>query len=192
MSVTADMIVQLVQSYGLELVLLLSVVEGPIVTVIGGWLAKAGLLSFWGVYVVCVVGDLVGDVLFYYFGRSGMQVLPQRWLGRIGLGEERIARLTGHFETKGGRTLVVAKWTHALGAAVLPAAGAARMPLPAFLFWNFVATLPKALFFLMIGYSLGQAYASIDNWIWRGSVFVVILATVLLLIRLVGRRAKDF
>lgn len=191
MNISTDTILQLIQSQGLVILFLLSIFEGPIVTVIGGWLAKAGLLPFWGVYTVCVAADLVGDLLLYSFGRSGVHFLPERWLRRIGLGEDRIARLAGHFGEKGGRTLVLAKWTHALGMAVLPAAGAARMPVPAFLFYNFVATLPKTLFFLVVGYSLGHAYASIDNWIWRGSALVVIVAGVLLLGRFITLRMRD-
>lgn len=191
MSVSTDTISQLIQSHGLVFLFLLSIIEGPIVTVIGGWVAKAGLLSFWGVYAVCVVADLVGDLILYGFGRSGVHVLPERWLNRIGLGTQRIERLAGHFGEKGGRTLVFAKMTHALGVAVLPAAGAARMPVLSFLFYNFIAILPKTLFFLVIGYSLGQAYTSVDSWIWRGSALVIIIAAALLVGRYVTHRTKD-
>ena len=66
MSVTADMIVQLVQSYGLELVFLLSVVEGPIVTVIGLSLAAliSGVVITETVFAIPGIGRLTVDGIF--------------------------------------------------------------------------------------------------------------------------------
>jgi len=54
-----------------------------------------------------------------------------------------------------------------------------------------MATLPKTQFFLVIGYSLGHAYASIDSWIWRGSALVMIIALALLVGRYITHRKTD-
>jgi len=40
-----------------------------------------------------------------------------------------------------------------------------------------------------IGYGLGQAYTAIDTWIWRGSVFVFVVACMAAVFWL--RKAKD-
>jgi membrane protein DedA with SNARE-associated domain len=99
-----------------------------------------------------------------------MKRLPQRWRDRLGLNADRVEALKDHFGSQGGRTLVIGKLTHSAGAAVLVAAGAARMPAGAFLWWNFIATLPKSAVFLALGYAFGAAYAQIDAWIFRASL----------------------
>lgn len=168
--VTLDGVMALLQSHGLWFLAPLSVLEGPIVTVIAGYLVGLSILSLVGAYVVVVLGDLVGDVVLYLVGRHGMGRLRPRWRSRLGLNDGRVAALTDHFGQRGGRTLVFGKLTHSAGAAILLAAGAARMPFGLFLFYNFLATLPKSAAFLALGYLFGAAYAQIDVWIFRVSL----------------------
>lgn len=150
--------------------------EGPIVTVVAGYLASLSILNTMGAFVVVVLGDLVGDAILYLIGRQGIGRLPDRWQQRLGLKKDRVAALTAHFDVHGGRTIVFGKLTHSAGAAILVAAGAARMPFGAFLGYNLLATVPKSAAFLALGYLFGSAYAQIDAWIFR--VSLVLLAAV--------------
>ena len=171
-----QLIVELIRNYGLLLLLPLAILEGPIVSVIAGWLIRLGYLPFGWVYAVCVAADLIGDALLYCVGRYGSGKLARRLCPRLFMRADKFAGLLQRFHTQGGRILVVAKLTHSLGFAALIAAGAARMSVPAFFWFNLLATLPKTLLFVVIGYGLGQAYTAIDTWIWRGSVFVFVVA----------------
>ena len=175
--INLDQAVQLMQSNGLWLLAPIAILEGPIITVIAGYLAHLGAFNPVAAYVIVVVADLVGDVLFYLFGRSGIGWLSPRWRTRLGLNDSRLAGLVDHFRDKGGRTLIAGKLTHTLGALALIAAGAARMRFLPFLWYNFIATLPKSLFFLTLGYSLGFAYKRVDAWIfWFSLVPLVAVA----------------
>lgn len=167
----------LIQSHGLWLLAPISVLEGPIVTVVAAWFAAHGLMNVYAVYVICVLGDLVGDAIMYGLGRYGPRILPGRWQLRLGLGRRRRQGLRDHFGALGGRTLIIGKLTHSAGAAVLLAAGAARMSFWSFLFYNLVGTLPKTLAFVMLGYSAGFALGTIDHYLGR---VTLILALVLL------------
>lgn len=171
-----QLIVELIRNYGLLLLLPLAILEGPIVSVIAGWLIRLGLLSFGGVYAVCMVADLIGDTILYCVGRYGGGTFLRRMFPRVFAHANNLGRMLDKFHTQGGRILIVAKLTHSLGFAALIGAGAARMSFPTFLWFNLLATIPKTLFFILIGYGLGQAYTTIDNWIWRGSVFMLVLA----------------
>jgi membrane protein DedA with SNARE-associated domain len=122
----------------------------------------------------------VGDAVLYGIGRSGMGVLPETWRRTIGADERRMTTLAEHYRQKGGRTLLLGKLTHSLGFAVLMAAGVARMPLRTFLGYNLMGTVPKTALFAAIGWSLGQAHASIDGWIGRASLALLVVATIAL------------
>lgn len=173
----AEAVLLLLKAHGLALVAPLAVLEGPIVTVIAAYLASLAYLDVRLVYVVVVLADLVGDSLLYGIGWRGPGALPGRWRRRFGVTEARMAALAGHFREQGGRTLVLGKITHSAGVVVLIAAGAARMPFWRFLGFNLVATLPKSLLFVVLGYTLGRAYSAIDGWIFRAS-FALLLLTV--------------
>ena len=185
---TQDAAFHLMQAHGLWLVGPMAVVEGPIVTVIAAYLAKLGYMNIWAVYAVCVLGDLIGDAMYYWIGRLGPALLPDRWLARLGMTEARKLALEGHFATKGGWTILVGKWTHSAGLPIMLASGAARMNFPVYMAYNVVGTVPKTAVFTLIGWFIGSAYTAIDTWIWRVSLGLVVGLVVVLLVLWQRRR----
>ncbi|MFI0396916.1 DedA family protein [Paracoccus jiaweipingae] len=176
---------QIIQSHGLVLLFPVAVLEGPILTVIAAWLARQGLMNIAAVYGVCVLADLVGDGLFYALGRHG---LPPAWQRRFGLTPARRRVLKARFRDHGPRIVVIGKLTHTAGLAVLLGAGASRMPFGRFLLWNLLASLPKTLVFLLIGYVFGGAASRVEGWIAKASLVGLALALSGLLIWAIRRR----
>jgi len=187
---TLEGALHLLQTEGLWLLFPLAMVEGPIVTVLAAYLARLGDMNIVAVYVVVVAADLVGDTIFYILGRSGLSWLPERWRSRLGFDEKRKAEMEEHFRQSGRNTLLIGKLTHSMGMLVLLAAGASRMPFGPFLLYNLMATLPKSLFFLLIGYTLGYAYSAIDSYLFRASVVVVVLSVLVGLFWFLHRRRE--
>ena len=124
-----DLIYNLLPHYGYLLLFPIAVIEGPIITIIAAFLASQGYLNIAVVYLVVVVADLVGDLLYYLIGRLGKQPMIKWWEKRLGLTQARLNRLKEHYISHGGRTLLIGKLTHSVGFIVLIAAGAAEMPL---------------------------------------------------------------
>lgn len=182
-----ETVIALVKAHGIALIAPLSIIEGPIVTVIAAYLASLAYLNIYAVIVVVILGDLAGDIVLYGAGRWGSGA---KWMAKLGLTEERLAGLTTHFQGKGARTLFIGKWTHSAGAAVLFAAGVARMPFAAFMFWNTLATVPKSLLFVAIGYSFGHLYNRIEGWIARGSAVMLTLIVAAVVLWWWNRRRK--
>lgn len=175
---TFDALIAAVSSHGAAILLPLSILEGPIVTVLAGYAAKLGVFRVVVAFVIVVLGDLVGDTLLYLLGRRGLRRIPDRWLARLGLVPDRLTALTEHFATQGGRTLILGKITHSAGAAVLVAAGLARMPFWQFLWFNLLGTLPKSAVFLALGNVLGEAATRLGPTIAEGSL--ILLAVIAL------------
>lgn len=179
-----DWISSLIASHGYLALFLAALVEGPIAAVIGAFLASQGLLDIRNVYLIAVSADLVGDLLLYGLGRSGR--LPRSMTGDRGSPPNQLvfSALLDRFRAQPGRVLVSAKLTHAAGLLVLLAAGVARIPLKKFLWFNFIATLPKAAIFVVLGYFAGAAYTRIDHYIWVFSCGVLGVLGVLFVIYL--------
>ena len=173
---TLESTLQAIESYGLVVLFLLAIVEGPIVTVIAAYVASLGHLNIVSVYAVVVVSDLVGDSICYGLGRMGDEFRIMRWGARMGVTKIRLAKLKQQFHVSGGKILLVGKLTHAAGFPILVAAGVSRMSYPSFLWFNLLGTLPKSFFFLLVGYTLGYAYKDIDVYISRASFAVLIAA----------------
>lgn len=163
----------LLASYGYLVLFPIMVVEGPIITIIAGFLASLGYMNFTLVYIVVVVGDLTGDALYYAVGRFGRMSFIDRWGHWIGITSQRVEKIERHFADHAGKTLILGKLSHAIGGIILVAAGVARIRFWRYLWFNFLATLPKSMLLLLIGYYFGQAYAMINKYLDL-SVFIAL------------------
>lgn len=172
--------------YGYVALLPLAVIEGPAITVLAGILAARGVLDLAVIYPIVVLGDLIGDMLYYAIGRWLPRLLSfhgWRWTARL---RERAAATVPLVRANAGKMLLIGKLTHSAGFAVLIAAGAAHVPPPRFLVFNFLATLPKSFVLLMVGYFFGQLWQSMDDAIGIAAATGFVLAAVALI--LVARR----
>ncbi len=166
-------ILAILASYGYGALFLATVIEGPIVTVIAGFLASHGLLDLAAVFAVAVVGDLTGDVILYSVGYSGRTTL-RVWRREAGDGQ-RLAILRQRFRAHPGRALLFGKLTHGAGFLFLLAAGAERVRPATFLWYNLLGTLPKTAAFLVLGYVVGAAYQRIDSYLGAASLVAFVL-----------------
>ncbi|NOX40576.1 MAG: DedA family protein [Alphaproteobacteria bacterium] len=189
--ISLDSIVQLVETYGLWLIFVLAIIEGPIVTVIAAYVSALGRFDIYAVYALLVVADLVGDMIYYVIGRLGPRWLSPCWQARLGLSQQRLSSLEQHFDGHGGKTLVIGKLTHSAGLFILVAAGVSKMPVGRFLLFNLIGTLPKTAAFMAIGYSLGYAYQTIDSYIFRTSLVILVIGALIALIWLLRKRRKS-
>jgi membrane-associated protein len=166
----------------------LSVVEGPMVTVLAGYLAYLGHANPVLIYLVVVAGDLTGDFIWYAVGRWGRRALDWKWASYLGITPQRLARIDAHFARHSGKTLLLGKLTQGLGALVLVGAGASRVRASRFLLFNLLATLPKSLALLLFGYFFGKAYTQAGSVLDYAALATVLVALLAAMTYFVPRR----
>lgn len=167
--------------YGYLIFLPLAVIEGPIVTIVAGFLASLGYFNALAIYALAILGDLIGDTVYYVLGRRGNEYLLKRkrflWINI-----EQLKALTNHFDQHLGKSIILGKWTHFVGAPILIAAGMARVSFKKYILFNIIGTAPKIFVFLIIGYYFGQAYKRIDFYLeYAGAIifFIIILIAII-------------
>src|SRR3989338_6750213 len=120
-----EAIIALLTTYKYLLLFPIVIVEGPIITVIAGFLSSLGQLNFFISYAIAVVGDVVGDCIYYALGFYGRQK---------------------------------------------------------FVWYNFIATLPKSLILLLIGFYFGETYAKINTYLDYTAIISTVLAVLSVII----------
>ncbi|MEA2729014.1 MAG: hypothetical protein QOF70_3489 [Acetobacteraceae bacterium] len=145
-------------AHGSALILPLSVLEGPIVTIITGFLAAQGYFAWYWALPLLVCGDLIGDVIYYWIGRTGSVV--HRWAGMRASVVPAFQQQLRHNAT---RMLFIGKWTHTVGWLVLIGSGMLRLPLWRFILINLVATVPKSAVLFGLGYFAGDHLALFER-----------------------------
>lgn len=157
-------------TYGLALLLPLAVVEGPVVSVLAGILCSQNVLNWYWVLPVLVLGDLIGDLIYYAIGRFSHARL-QRLAVRLGVPIHRTQAWDTRVAAHTTRMLLIGKWTHAVGALVLVTAGAVPVGLGRFLLVNMLATIPKSMLLLAVGEFVGPyAVAFFDRFGWLAPI----------------------
>ena len=158
-----------VAKYGLILLLPLAVVEGPIISVLAGALAANGVVPWYGALPLLILGDLIGDLLYYAIGRLSDSRLHRLAL-RLGVPVDRAEAFTARVAMRSTHMLLIGKWTHAIGALVLIAAGADRVDLARFMVVNLLATVPKSTALFFAGSYAGAHLMTSGNRLGLGAV----------------------
>ena len=178
----------LIRDHGMVILAPLAVLEGPVVAVVAGYLAKTGLIAVSQAYGVLVLADLTGDVILYTIGRRARARVVRPWVARFGVTRRRLARALRAFRCNGGRLLVLGKLTHSAGFAVLLAAGMARMPFARFFALNLLATLPKVAVFLGLGWWFGKVADRVGDWVLGAGILIFVCVLAVIATRRVARR----
>jgi membrane-associated protein len=171
-------ILGLLSAHPYAVLLPLAIAEGPLVTIAGGVLVATSQLRFWPVLAIVVAGDLVADSALYALGRWGGIRMVAKWASQRTIA--RATDLQDQFRRKADQILVTGKLTHAVGAPVLIAAGIVRMSFGRFLTVNFLATLPKSLALICLGYAFHSGYAAIGQNMTYYIVALLIAGLILL------------
>lgn len=177
MTITAPFLV-----YGV--VLLLTIVEGPIVSIICGLLYKLGFFSFILIFVALILGDLVGDGIWYFVGRHYGMSFINRFGKYIGVTKKNIEKVEIVFHKHKERILILSKMTNGMGLsmAVLLTAGMVRIPFMKYIYLNAIGEIIWTGMLFAVGYFFGQWYIQIDNWMGRiGFVGIFIVVVIIFL-----------
>jgi membrane protein DedA with SNARE-associated domain len=156
----------------------IAILEGPIISVIGGFLASIHVMEFWIVFGILVAGDVVGDMIIYAVGRWGGNSLIARWGPKFGVTPERMAKFEALFKNHAKRTLIFGKWGHAFGFPILVSAGAVKEDFREFFWVSLGGTIPKTLILVLVGFYFGAAYESIDRYFTYAVIGIIALAAV--------------
>ena len=175
--------------YGYAVYFPLTIIEGPIVTIIAAFLASLGYFNLFLVYSMAILGNLIGDTGYYFIGRWGEDKISSR-KRFLGIDTEQVKKLEKHFEQHAGKTLFLGKWTHYFVIPILVAAGIAKMPYKKFIWLNFIGELPKSLAFLLVGYYFGKAYGQLDKFSNYALVAVIIIVIIVAIIYFLKKKIK--
>lgn len=150
----------LLYTYSYLVLFPLVVIEGPIVTIIAGFLVSLGFMDFIPTYFTIIAGDLAGDMLYYSAGRWWLNKTYRNVLKFFNIKTKFLETIENLIRKNKGPSLFFGKLSHAIGGIVLFAAGLAEVPVKEFLEYNFLATLPKSLILLAVGYFFGSTVSN--------------------------------
>lgn len=181
---TTGVIIALLIKYKYLIIFPIAVLEGPLIAIAAGFLIYAGYLNLFAVFMLLLFADLVGDSIYYSIGRFGRARFIHKYGRYIGINEARVESLEKQFAQHHWKIIAIGK-TQAIGSLILVAAGIANAPFRKFLWYNLLATVPKIILFLAIGFFFShglQAITIFSNSIGLASIVLSLALVVFYLI----------
>lgn len=150
------------------------VIPGESAALLGGALAATGHLSLGLLAVLVVVAGVCGDSVGFEIGRRmGPRLLDVRPLRRH---RTRLESARAYLRRRGGRAVVLGRWTAFLRAVMPAMAGASSMSYRRFIVFNAVGGLVWGTGVTLAGFFAGQSFQLVQHAL--GGVGVALLAVV--------------
>ncbi len=164
------------------ILLVATMIEGPITLLVGGVAISRGLLQPVPVYLSVITGNLLGDFFWYGLGRFARIKWIVRIGSRFGFDLQKIRQLQQGIQKLAPRLLFCAKFTVGLPIPTLIAVGLSRVSPYRWIGPLVLGELIKSAVFVTVGYmftsAIQQASSSIQIILW-GVTAVLVLGGVI-------------
>lgn len=129
---------------------------------------------------LATAGSLVGAVVGYYIGAWGGRPLLDRYGRYVGIGADDLDRADRWFDRWGGWAVFFGRMVPLVRTFVSYPAGISRMPLPRFLLFTTLGSVPWNLGLIYAGLLVGENYPVIEETIkpYEYVIYAVVIALV--------------
>ncbi|MEU3338604.1 DedA family protein [Streptomyces sp. NPDC002144] len=156
------------------------VLPGETAVIVGGVLARQGVVDLVWLAVAVVLAAIAGDGVGYELGRRlGPPVLHSRPLRRHAHGADRTRDL---IRRRGPAAVFVGRFVALLRSLVPAMAGASGMPYRRFFLYNALGALVWGVGNAVLGYAAGAAYQRAEGLIGKTMALVVAVLVVVALV----------
>lgn len=178
-----DYAFSLLLAYKYLILIPLAVAEGPIITVIAGFLVTLGYMNIFLVYLIVIVGDLAGDTVFYSLGRWGKRFI-YKYGHYIGINEKKLEQAKKSFVNKETKTIILSKLFHGIGAVGLVTTGILEFPYFKYIKISTPISIIQTTVFIFIGIMFGHSYLKIAQYfdLYASTISIVVIILFILTI----------
>lgn len=155
----------LIFTYKYLIIFPLSIIEGPVLTVVCGFFVVKGILSPIFVYPIVVVGDVIGDTAIYCLGRYGGGKMVRKFGSYLGINEDTVNNAQSFFRKHHNKTIVLSKLIHGIGFSGLFVAGILKINYRRFIKICATTTLLQSAVLLGLGILFGEAYSKLIGYL---------------------------
>ncbi len=162
-----------------------TIFEGPIISVFSGIILKLGFIKLIPIVVTVILGDLVGDIVWYMLGYHFGISFVHKYGKFFNLHEDHIIKVSKIFNVHKYKILLGSKLTSGLGFAptILFLAGLSKVPFKNYFLTNVIGQLIWSSVLLSTGFFFSHWYGTLNGTFQKISLISFIVVILILLIR---------
>ena len=157
--------------------------EGPVVSLIVGFLVRLGYLEFIPAFCILILGDIIPDTIYYYIGRLGNKKnVVEKYFSKSSFFYKNFSLVEKLWKNHPKKTMFFSKVTYGLATPFLISAGLVKMPFKKFISYTIPITLFQFGTIMTIGYLLGHSYELATPYIKDATVGLIFVAIFIIAI----------
>jgi len=153
----------------------LAFIEGPVVSLILGFLVSVGSFELIPTVGALVLGDLIPDTLYYYVGRFGhSKKFIERYIHKFDFLRDNFVVIENLWKNHPQKTMFLAKLAYGIATPLLISAGLMQMKLKRFLRLSLPVTFFQYGILFSVGYIFGDSYNRFIKYIMYGDLVIAV------------------
>jgi len=157
------------------------IIGGPIFISAAAFAAALGYLNVYLVFSLAFFGELAVDIILYLIGYISRAGVVEKFGHYFGLTDQRILKFEKFLLEHTWKALFVIKYSPIIPVPGFVITGAAKLKFKKFFYILLILSMPKAVFFTIMGYFFGRAYNSLANYFYYGQ-YLIILVIILFVV----------
>lgn len=184
----ADFVIDLISNYGyfgmflgmvLEAVIIIIPSEAILAT--GGILASKKIFSFFGAFLIGLLGSVFCAIVIYFMGYFGGKAFVKKYGKYFFMKEEELEKSDSWFNKYGLLAALIGRNFPIVRTLISLPIGIMRLSFFKFLIYTTIGSIPWTLAFVYFGYSLGNNWILINNYISKLKLPIRILIAVFII-----------
>ena len=144
---------------GMVLEAVIIAIPSELILATGGILASQGIFTFWGAFLVGLIGSVFCAIVIYLMGYFGGRPFIKKYGKYFFMKEEDILKSDSWFNKYGMLSALIGRNFPIIRTLISLPIGITKQPFIKFLIYTTIGSIPWTLAFTYVGYSLGE------NWI---------------------------
>jgi len=144
----------------------LGVVEGPVISLVVGFLINKGIFSFWIAFPILLLGDIIPDTIFYLLGFYGQKTkFVQRLISRKDFLANHLLVIERLWLDHPRKIMFFGKLTYGMAILFLTSAGMVKLSFKKFISNAILVSVTQYGVIVLVGYLLGNSYEIASGYI---------------------------
>ncbi len=158
---------------------LIFIIEGAIVNYVAAFAASLGFFNVFIVYILAVLGNLIGDLIYYTIGKMSKKRIIDKYI-RKKFKFLQIKKLNSLIKKHSFKSLLVIKTAPLFPMPGLIMVGYSKMPIKKFILYTLIVSIVHCGIITIIGYYSGALFSYLYEYFQLGIILAAMLIALII------------
>ena len=169
---------------GMVLEAVIIVIPSELILATGGILASKGIFTFWGAFLIGLLGSVFCAIAIYLMGYFGGRPFIKKYGKYFFMKEEDILKSDSWFNKYGMLSALIARNFPIVRTLISLPIGITKQPFIKFVIYTTIGSIPWTLAFVYVGYSLGENWIILSTYVGylKNPIRIILILLLILFI----------